>query len=250
MRYFFRVEYDGTNFGGWQIQTNAKSIQQTLSDAFGIVTRSPCAVTGAGRTDAGVHARAQGAHVDIDAPIEIARCERSVNAVLPAGICVYGMRQVDGTFHARYSAVRRRYKYYLAGRKRPLLYKRVWMVFQDIDWDKVQRNATQLAGKHDFAAFCASGTSTENTVCTVYDVHLSQEGGIRVFSISADRFIYKMVRSIVGTLIDIGRGRLDTTIETIVAGRDRKSAGETAPACGLVLDYVEYAGINDKEICS
>jgi tRNA pseudouridine38-40 synthase len=250
MRYFFRVEYDGTGYGGWQAQTNAKSVQQTLCEAFGIVTRSECAVVGAGRTDAGVHARAQGAHVDIDVPIEIEKCMLSVNAVLPPDICIYGMRQVDASFHARYSAVRRQYAYYLADRKRPLLYKRVWMVFHEIDWATVQRNVPKLLGKHDFAAFCASGTSTENMVCTVNDARLSLDGGVHIFTISADRFIYKMVRSIVGTLIDIGRGRLDTTIDAIIAGKDRKNAGETAPACGLVLDYVEYRNINDKELCS
>jgi tRNA pseudouridine38-40 synthase len=244
------VEYDGTEYGGWQIQTNATSIQQTLSEAFTTVTRTPCAVTGAGRTDAGVHARAQGAHVDIGIPVDISKCGISVNAVLPPGICVYGMQRVDDSFHARYSAVQRRYRYFMADRKRPLLYKRVWMVFQKVDWDRVARNLPALLGKHDFNAFCASGTSTENTVCTVSEAALTQSDGLRIFTISADRFIYKMVRSIVGTLIDIGRGRLDTTIETIISGRDRRSAGETAPACGLVLDYVEYKDINDKELCS
>jgi tRNA pseudouridine38-40 synthase len=250
MRYFFRVEYDGTAYGGWQSQTNAKSVQQTLNVAFTTITRTPCSVTGAGRTDAGVHARAQGAHVDIDAPVDIGKCEISVNAVLPPDICVYGLRQVDESFHARYSAVQRRYRYSVADRKRPLLYKRVWMVFQEIDWDKVAHNIPGLIGKHDFSAFCASGTSTENMVCTVRDAALTGEGGLRVFAISADRFIYKMVRSIVGTLVDIGRRRLDTTIEAVIAGKNRSSVGETAPACGLVLDYVEYDGINDKELCS
>jgi tRNA pseudouridine38-40 synthase len=245
MRYFFRVEYDGTGYGGWQTQTTAKSIQQTLGEAFATVTRSPCAVTGAGRTDAGVHARAQGAHVNIDVPIEMEKCALSVNAVLPPDICIYDMQQVDASFHARYSAVRRQYAYYLSDRKRPLLYKRVWMVFNEVDWDKIVLNIPMLLGKHDFAAFCSSGSSTENTVCTVDDARFSQDGGIRIFTISADRFIYKMVRSIVGTLVDIGRGRLDTTIQAIIAGKDRTSAGETAPACGLVLDYVEYKEIKD-----
>jgi tRNA pseudouridine38-40 synthase len=245
MRYFFRVEYDGTRYGGWQVQTNARSVQQELNTAFSIVTRSPCIVTGAGRTDAGVHARAQGAHVDIDVPVETGKCEISVNAVLPPDIAIYGMKQVDPSFHARYGAVRRHYRYYLTDRKRPLLYKRVWMVFHDVDWERVERNIPLLPGAHDFSAFCASNTTTENMVCTVHSASLSWENGVRVFSISADRFIYKMVRSIVGTLIDIGRGRLDTTIDAIIAGRDRSGVGETAPACGLVLDYVEYKEITD-----
>jgi tRNA pseudouridine38-40 synthase len=245
MRYFFRVEYDGTGYGGWQVQTNARSVQQELSNAFSMVTRSSCVVTGAGRTDAGVHARAQGAHVDIDVPVETGKCEISVNAVLPPDIGIYGMRLVDASFHARFSAVRRSYRYYLADRKRPLLYKKVWMVFHDVDWDRVERNIPFLPGTHDFSAFCSSNTSTENMVCTVHEASLSAKDGLRVFSISANRFIYKMVRSIVGTLIDIGRGRLDATIDAIIAGRDRCSVGETAPACGLVLDYVEYDGIED-----
>jgi tRNA pseudouridine38-40 synthase len=246
MRYFFRVEYDGTGYGGWQVQTNARSVQQELSNAFSTVTRSPCRVTGAGRTDAGVHARAQGAHIDIEVPVDIGKCEISVNAVLPPDIGIYGLRQVDASFHARFSAIRRHYRYYLADRKRPLLYKRVWMVFHDVDWDRVERNIPFLPGAHDFSAFCSSNTTTENMVCSVYDASLSLKNGVRVFSISADRFIYKMVRSIVGTLIDIGRGRLDSTIDAIIAGRDRGSVGETAPACGLVLDYVEYKEITDN----
>jgi tRNA pseudouridine38-40 synthase len=245
MRYFFRIEYDGTAYGGWQVQTNAKSIQQTLNDAFSTVTRSQCVVTGAGRTDAGVHARAQGAHVDIGIPVDISKCEISVNAVLPPDIGIYGMRQVEASFHARFDAVRRSYAYYLADRKRPLLFKRVWMIFNEVDWSKVEHNIPFLTGTHDFSAFCSSNTTTENMVCTVSAASLCLHEGIRVFSISADRFIYKMVRSIVGTLIDIGRGRLETTIESIIAGRDRTSAGETAPACGLVLDYVEYKEIRD-----
>jgi tRNA pseudouridine38-40 synthase len=247
MRYFFRVEYDGTGFGGWQSQTNVPSIQDALGAAFATVVRHECPVTGAGRTDAGVHARGQGAHVDINVPVDAAKCERSVNAVLPDDIAVYGMRPVAGDFHARYSAVRRFYKYYMAGRKKPLLYKRVWMVFYEVDWNRVEKNITMLLGTHDFSAFCASGTTTENMVCTVAEAALSQEAGNRVFSIAADRFIYKMVRSIMGTLIDIGRGRLTTTIKDIIDGKDRKAVGETAPACGLVLDYVEYPDIKDLE---
>jgi tRNA pseudouridine38-40 synthase len=240
MRYFFRVEYDGTRYGGWQSQENAPSIQDALSAAFTTVTRGECKVTGAGRTDAGVHAAGQGAHVDIDAAVDAARCERSVNAVLDDDICVYGLAPAAPDFHARYSAVGRRYRYSMALRKRPLLYKRVWMVFYEVDWDKVSANIPGLLGTHDFSAFCAAGTSTNNMVCTVRDASLAQERDLRVFTITADRFIYKMVRSIVGTLVDIGRGKLTATMRDIIESKDRNAVGETAPACGLVLDHVEY----------
>ncbi|HMD68201.1 MAG TPA: tRNA pseudouridine(38-40) synthase TruA [Chitinivibrionales bacterium] len=247
MRYFFRVEYDGTRYGGWQSQENAPSVQDALNAAFTTVVRSECRVTGAGRTDAGVHAAGQGAHVDIDGTLDAGRCERSVNAVLDDDICVYGLRPAAPDFHARYSAVARRYKYFMARRKRPLLYKRVWMVFHDVDWAKVRANIPALAGTHDFSAFCATGTSTENMVCTVSGASLDDRDDLRVFTITADRFIYKMVRSIVGTLVDIGRGRLAATMREIIESKDRKAVGETAPACGLVLDYVEYPGIGNKE---
>jgi|WetSurMetagenome_2_1015567.scaffolds.fasta_scaffold00077_24 tRNA pseudouridine38-40 synthase len=240
MRYFFRVEYDGTRYGGWQSQENAASVQDALSAAFSTVARAKCAVTGAGRTDAGVHAAGQGAHVDIDGAVDAERFERSVNAVLDDDICVYGLRPVAPDFHARYSAVARRYKYHLVQRKRPLLYKRVWMVFYEVDWARVRANIPALLGAHDFSAFCASGTSTENMVCTVREASLDDKEDLKVFTITADRFIYKMVRSIMGTLIDIGRGRLAAPMREILESRDRKAAGETAPACGLTLDYVEY----------
>ena len=245
MRYFFRVEYDGTRFGGWQTQTNAPSIQAAIAKAFAIVTRSQCKVTGAGRTDAGVHARAQGAHVDIPEAVDPQVCERSVNALLPHDIAVYGLREVDPLFHARFSATLRRYCYHMTERKKPLLYKRVWPVFYKVDWDKVRENVRSLPGKHDFSSFCSSGTSTKNTVCTVHSASLSLDCGDIEFSISADRFLYKMIRSIVGTLVDIGRGRLPATIAEILAGKNRRLAGETAPACGLFLDYVEYPGMRD-----
>jgi tRNA pseudouridine38-40 synthase len=241
MRYFFKVEYDGTRYGGWQSQQNAPSVQAALNVAFATVTRGACEVTGAGRTDAGVHAAGQGAHVDITTEIDIARCERSVNAVLDDDICIYGLRAAAPDFHARFSATARRYRYSMACRKRPLLYKRVWMIFCDVDWDRVRFNIPMLLGAHDFSAFCASNTSTTNMVCTVREASLSEENDIRVFSITADRFIYTMVRSIVGTLIDIGRGRREATIRDIIESKDRKAAGATAPACGLVLDNVEYS---------
>ena len=244
MRYFFRVEYDGTQFGGWQCQTNAPSVQEALNKAFATITRQPCAVVGAGRTDAGVHARAQGAHVDVDGPLDIDKCELSVNAVLPRDIAIYHLQPVRPDFHARYSAKRRRYRYYMAGRKSPLLYKRVWMLFHRVDWDKVRGAVPSLLGKHDFGAFCASGSSAKTMTCTVVRSELSDTPEGHVFVIEADRFLYKMVRTIVGTLIDMGRGKILRPMDEIIAAGDRSLAGETAPACGLVLDNVEYDGID------
>jgi tRNA pseudouridine38-40 synthase len=201
-------------------------------------------IVGAGRTDAGVHARAQGAHVDIDGPLDVFKCELSVNAVLPCDISIYRLQPVNPDFHARYSAVRRRYRYYMADRKRPLLYKKVWMLFHKVDWNAVRGALPPLLGKHDFGAFCASGSSAKTMTCTVLRAELSDTPEGRMFEIEADRFLYKMVRTIVGTLIDIGRGKITRPLEEIIGLGDRKLAGETAPACGLVLDNVVYEGID------
>jgi tRNA pseudouridine38-40 synthase len=244
MRYFFRVEYDGTRYGGWQSQTNASSVQETIASAFATVVREKCSVTGAGRTDAGVHARGQGAHIDVQSPIDVRKCELSVNAVLPDDISIYHLQPAPSDFNARYSAKKRRYIYYMTLRKKPLSFKKVWMVFHVVDWDKVRSCIAALPGRHDFTAFCAKGSGAKTMTCTVQRAELSPIADGYSFIIEADRFLYKMVRTVVGTIIDIGRGKITEPMEKIIESKDRKRAGETAPACGLVLDYVEYEGID------
>jgi tRNA pseudouridine38-40 synthase len=244
MRYFFRVQYDGTGFRGWQRQENAPSVQQALEKAFSTVLRVPCEVTGAGRTDAGVHARRQGAHIDVAAPFDIKLIEKSVNAVLPWSIEVSGMQPVADDFHARYSAVQRRYRYYISTVKAPLLFKRVWIVYQPVDWGLVAGNIGCLKGEHDFETFCATGSSNEHSLCVVHDVSLENNGTLWVFSITANRFVYRMIRSLIGTLVDIGDGTITEPLETLLEKKDRGAAGDTAPACGLVLDDVVYPGVD------
>jgi tRNA pseudouridine38-40 synthase len=242
MRYFFRVQYDGTGFRGWQRQENAPSVQQALEKAFTTVLRTPCEVVGAGRTDAGVHARRQGAHLQIDTPFDVRLIEKSVNAVLPWSVEVSGMRPVADDFHARYSAVKRRYRYYMSTVKAPLLFKRVWILYQPVDWKVVADNIGCLRGEHDFETFCATGSSNEDSLCTVEDVSLENSGTLWVFSITANRFVYRMIRSIIGTLVEIGRGSITESLQELLERKDRSGAGETAPACGLVLDDVVYPG--------
>jgi len=241
MRYFFRIEYDGARFVGWQSQPNGIGVQQLIEEALTVALRVPCPVVGAGRTDAGVHARAQGAHFDAPHEVDTERLTTSLNALLPHDIAVYGMVPARPDFHARYSAAYRRYIYYFSDRKSPLNYKRVWMVYYPIDWERAASEAAHIVGRHDFTAFCSSGADSDNMECRVTRAAFSERGeGMRVFTIEADRFIYKMVRSLVGTLVDIGRGRLSASMDTIIASRDRGMVGETAPACGLVLEWVGY----------
>lgn len=240
MRYFLRVEYDGTTFGGWQNQPRVISVQEVVEKALSVALRKKVQITGAGRTDAGVHARAQAIHFDFDDPVDLNKVQLSLNALLPREVAVYNFALVDSSFHARFSAISRQYKYYLCIRKKPLLLKRVWMVYSRVDWDLVRINCTDLLGTHDFTAFRASGAGSDNAVCTVKKVSFDEVGDCLVFTIEADRFIYKMVRSIVGTLIDIGRGRLLSRMGDIIARKDRSGVGSTAPPYGLVLDQVTY----------
>lgn len=243
MRCFCRVEYDGTAYAGWQIQDNDKSIQSELESAFTIVVRRPCKVVGAGRTDAGVHGRGQGMHIDLPGDIDLRKCKSSVNAVLPDDIAVFDFQKVDDSFHARFSAIERCYKYYIVSRKMPLWQGRALPVAFQIDWKLVNENIPFLLGRHDFGAFCSSGSSAGSKVCDIRHAGLEEENGIHTFTIKADRFIYKMVRSIVGTLIDIGRGRITEPLDKIIDSRDRTLVGDTVSACGLVLEYVAYSGV-------
>ncbi|MFP4418671.1 MAG: tRNA pseudouridine(38-40) synthase TruA [Chitinispirillaceae bacterium] len=240
MRFFFRVEYNGACYSGWQSQLDAVSIQSTLEKAFSTVVRKACRVVGAGRTDAGVHARGQGAHIELPENTDVDQCIRSVNSLLPRDIAVYNMVAVDDTFHARYSAIKRLYTYRITLRKRPLSAHQSWYMPYDVDWSRVQQEASSLVGKNDFSAFCSSGHSHNTMDCTVYRAGIDFEEKLIIFTIEANRFLYKMVRSLVGTMIDIGRGKKQYSVGEILNSKDRNRAGETAPACGLVLENVFY----------
>jgi tRNA pseudouridine38-40 synthase len=240
MRYFFRVEYDGREYAGWQTQPSERSVQSVLQEVFGIVTRQPCVITGGGRTDAGVHARGQAAHLDIEGELDIPGVLRSVNAVLPPDIAVRDLRTVDPGFHARFSATSRRYCYHIITRKMPLWHRRAWAIYRPLDWDTMAAHCESLLGRHDFSCFCAAGHSAKTMTCSVTEASFTHENDLHVFTIKADRFLYKMVRSIVGTLVEIGNGRLRESLAEIIRGRDHARAGMTAPAFGLVLDTIMY----------
>jgi len=244
VRYFFRVEFDGTNYAGWQIQPGEKTVQGALNDACRVLTRQSCSVVGAGRTDAGVHARRMGCHVDIDGEnLESQNTIRSLNGLLPADIAVSEFRPVSDLCHARYSACMRSYRYYFTEQKKPLWQGRVWDIRKyTIDWDLFSEEMKLLHGTHDCSAFCAAGTETVNMECDISFVSLEKNNDdLYVFTIQANRFVYRMVRSIVGTLIDISRGyKTKVSIEDILKSGNRKNIGVVAPAAGLVLDDVIY----------
>lgn len=240
-RYRLDIEYDGTDFSGWQVQPNGRSVQEEIEKVLAILAKEKVRVVGAGRTDAGVHAKAQTAHFETQTDLDAYRIRHSLNAMLPEDMVILGMRQVPPDFHARFSAKHRQYAYRISLKERALQRAYFWHVSYKVDWDKIRPLLLQIEGEHDFKAFCATGSDAETTRCNVHFFSLEQNGDEIVFTIRADRFLYKMVRSLVGTLVDIGRGRLpEQNLAQALLSGERKLAGDTAPAKGLVLVEVGY----------
>lgn len=240
-RYFARVEYDGTGFCGWQIQPDCVTVQGEIEKALSTILRQEVKLMGAGRTDAGVHGKRQAIHFDVEGDVNCRKLYKGVNAITPPGVSLYDIKQVSDDFHARFSARERTYKYYIATRKTPLLKNRVAVVTFPMDWQKVVAATSDFLGTHSFSSFCASGCYTDNHRCTVRVSELTQlEEHLWCYTIAADRFVYKMVRTIVGTLIEIGRGRITRSVAEILTEENRDIAGITAPAEGLVFEDVTY----------
>lgn len=244
------IAYDGTDFVGWQIQKNGRSVQGCLQDALASIHGHPVDLNGAGRTDSGVHADGQVAnfHTDIDS-IPAGRFTNALNGILPRDVRVVRSEEVCDEFHARYDAVRRTYRYYLihASVISPSLARYTCRVTIAPDIARLNRMASVLVGEHDFTTF--SGPIESNwiydsppsRVRTIHSAAFYPEGARIVFEISANGFLWRMVRSIVGTLLEMsGRGDDRDAFEAILDARDRSLAGTTAPAWGLFLHRVEY----------
>ncbi|MDR0304710.1 MAG: tRNA pseudouridine(38-40) synthase TruA [Chitinispirillales bacterium] len=246
MRLFSRVEYDGTNFSGWQIQPNNISVQGELEKAVLQIVGRQISITGSGRTDAGVHARNQGIHFDIPDEIcgkflDLKKFSYQINSVLPQTIAVFEMQKVKDDFHARFSAVERTYHYYISLKKNPLSANSVVFFGYKLDLRKIEQELQGIIGTHYFKAFCSSNNQLDRFFCTVNSAELINiSKDLFYIKISANRFLYNMVRTIVGTLIDISRGKINSTLLEIIDKNDRKLAGINAPAKGLVLENVRY----------
>ncbi|MEM0962351.1 MAG: tRNA pseudouridine(38-40) synthase TruA [Bacteroidota bacterium] len=238
------IEYDGTDFQGWQVQPTGHTVQGAIEDALAIALRRRVAVVGSGRTDAGVHARGQVAHLVTDEALDTVRLLASLNGLLPPSIVVLAAEAAPDGFHARYDARRRRYVYHASTAPRALGRHVRTALRARPDVEAMNEAARALLGRHDFSSFCRTKSETTNRVCLVERARWTAGArpGDLDFEIEADRFLHGMVRAIVGTLLDVGRGRRQPgDLVAVLAARDRRSAGPAAPAGGLVLDRVDYS---------
>ena len=237
------IEYDGTAYAGWQRQLNLATVQAALEEALRSITQTAITVTGAGRTDAGVHALGQVASFESDNPFSPEDWTRALNAVLPKDVCVLSTEAVPETFHARYSAKWKIYEYRILNRKErsALAVNRAWHLHSPLNLTAMREAGGYLVGKHDFASFQGHPTDTEDTLCDVSRLEITQKGHIIRVAIQADRFLKQMVRTIVGTLVEVGQGkRQPQSLQDVLAARDRRAAGYTAPPHGLYLVRVDY----------
>lgn len=237
------VEYDGTHYAGWQRQPNQPTIQEAVETAIKDVTQQTIAVVAAGRTDAGVHALGQVVSFRIDRDMPAYDWTMALNAHLPPDISVRAVEFPAPEFHARYKATGKLYQYRILNRSpRPALNRQLlWHVYKPLDDAAMNQAALHLIGSHDFSSFETQPTENEDPVCHLQRLVVIREGDELRIEAYADRFLKQMVRSIVGTLVEVGQGkRAPESFAAILAARDRRKAGRTAPPQGLCLMHVDY----------
>lgn len=252
MRYFIQLSYDGTGYHGWQVQPNGVSVQEVLQKALSTLLRQPTEVTGAGRTDAGVHASMMVAHFDWSAAHEGEGCEEApldctqltykLNRLLPPDVAVQAVRPVGPEMHARFSATRRTYHYYIHTRKDPFLRGYSWQVNVPLDFALMNEAAQVLLEYSDFTSFSKTGTDVKTNICQLTEARWEQlKPGEWRFTVSANRFLRNMVRAIVGTLVEVGRHRMTISqMRHAIEAKDRQRAGESVPGHALYLTNIEY----------
>ncbi len=243
MRYFIFLSYRGTSYHGWQIQPNSVTVQQILDKALSTILAEKISTTGAGRTDTGVHATFFCAH--FDSPEGDLDGNKNfiykLNSFLPKDIAVTSLRKVKEDANARFSALSRTYKYYITRTKDPFFDDSSWHIYGDLDLSAMNEAAMLLYRHSDFTSFARLHTNVRTNICKIYHAGWEEERNMLVFTIRADRFLRNMVRSIVGTLIEIGSGKMSKDkFEEIINARDRRKAGKSAPAKGLFLTEIEY----------
>jgi len=237
------VEYDGTNYAGWQRQDNAMTIQQHIEENLKKVTGEEITLHGSGRTDSGVHAMGQVAHFDTEARMPAEKFAYALNVGLPEDIRIKESKEVDESFHCRFGAKKKHYRYVInnGDHASALFGKYQLHVHKKLDTDAMAKAAKCIVGEHDFSAFKAVECTLENTVRTIYRSEITRDGDVISYDIVGSGFMYNMVRIIVGTLIEIGKGKYPAEyMAQVLASCDRANAGPTAPAKGLTMVEVTY----------
>ena len=241
-RYFIWLSYDGTNYHGWQVQPNGISVQGELQRVLSTLLRQDISITGAGRTDAGVHARVMAAHFDFEGDIDCQQLAYKMNRMLPGDIVISRIEEVAPDLHARFSATERTYHYYIHTRKDPFLRHYSCEIHYPLDFAAMNEAGRILTTYEDFGAFCKAHSDVKTTLCHVTRAEWIQTGeNTWYFVITANRFLRNMVRAVVGTLVDVGRGRLSLEdFRKVIEGKKRSDAGDSMPGNALFLEDVKY----------
>ena len=241
MRYFIRLSYAGTHYHGWQSQPDAVSIQQSIEKALSLILRFPTKITGAGRTDAGVHAREMFAHFDTDNEINPVDLRYKLNSFLPKDIAIHNIIRVTDEAHARFDALQRSYQYYIHREKNPFLQDYSWYYQKDLDVEMMNKAAKALLFYDDFQSFSKTRTDVKTYICHIEEAYWKPTDEQLIFHITADRFLRNMVRAIVGTLINVGLHKININdFIKIIEAKDRSKAGFSVPAHGLFLSKIVY----------
>ena len=242
MRYFIYLAYDGTDYHGWQYQPNAISVQEELQKVLSTLLGESLSVVGAGRTDTGVHARMMVAHFETGNTVDTDKLTFKMNCLLPSDISVYRIIPVKAEAHARFSATARTYHYYISLQKNPFNSRFSTRIYYTLDFDKMNEAAALLMTHTDFGSFCKAHADNKTNICHVTQARwVCQSPEQYFFEITADRFLRNMVRAIVGTLMDVGRGRMTLLqFEEVIQRGDRCVAADSVPAQGLFLENIEY----------
>ena len=235
------IEYDGTDFHGWQMQPKLRTVQGEIQEKLKTILQHEVNLSGAGRTDAGVHALGQVANFKTDNSLEAESILEALNGLIGSDVVIKKAQEVNPNFHARYSAASRLYEYRICRRRSALLRRYAWEVLYPLNIDEMLRATKQIEGEHDFSSFCLAESSKENNVCNVTHAAWQPDGDQLTLEIEADRFLHTMVRSLVGTLVEVARGYFSVEdFADIMKAKDRRKAGPTAPARGLYLVEVKY----------
>lgn len=241
--YKLTIQYDGTNYSGWQIQENAETVQQKITDSLTVLLKEEVNLIGSGRTDAGVHALGQVANFQTEQNLGLFKFTYSLNSILPEEIAIKNIEKVDEDFHARFSAKKRSYIYLLAHKKTPF-YKNYSLQYSELNMEQINslnKLADLLKGEHNFTSFCRKNTEVENKICDVSNIHWRRSGDFTIFFVEANRFLHGMVKTIVGTLLYAERNKLDEDyIKEVLAKEDREAAAEAVISKGLFLYKVRY----------